>query len=80
MDCLNLDSKIWLLEIFKIALFCGLLLLAGNYMIPTGVTSIQKWIKSKEKRDLQHGVMYFSVGLMLLLYLLATSIVSHIRK
>ncbi|MES2272893.1 MAG: hypothetical protein V4487_01725 [Chlamydiota bacterium] len=75
-----LQNNIMLLEIVKVALFCGAFYLSGSYLIPKGIICFYEWKQHKKKNDLCNGVMFFSTGFMLLAYLLATVIISHVRN
>ena len=68
------------LELLKTALFIGILFFSSSYLLPKGIHSFLKWKRTQEYNDLSMATTCFSLGTLLLAYLLSTKIIDYVKS
>lgn len=70
-------DNLWLLELIRALIFVGSFVFATSYLIPKGILAFSEWMRTKEHRKLLMGINFTAGGLFILLYFLATFVVSQ---
>ena len=66
--------------LIKTAIYIGTITFSTGYLIPKGIVSFLKWKESKKQSDLAISISYCVGSVMLLVFILATMIVSFVRS